>query len=470
MLRKKRAVWMAGIIAIALVTAAVSAAPPERTFTRDVAPILYKNCAGCHRPGEAAPMSLLSYQDARPWAKSIREKVVTRQMPPWHADPRHGEFANDRRLDKRDVDTIVQWVDSGAREGNPKDLPRAPKFVEGWGIGTPDVVLPMTQEFTLEPTGPDEYRIFQIPTNFTEDRWVQLVEARPGNRKIVHHILAFVQPPPTSSVKAPQLPAGMQPQMIFKREGFVMRVRDDAPVYDDGCAQQWGGSAMPVLAGQEEWAFGGLGMFLVGFAPGTPPTAFASGTAKRIPAGSRLVLQVHYSKTSGQAEKDRSMIGLVFAKEPPARQVVSYPIMNHFFRIPAGAERHKVTACWTPQEDVHLVTLGPHMHFRGAAMTIDATYPDGKTETLVGVPNYDFGWQTIYRFKQPKAIPKGTHLLVTGYFDNSTKNKTNPDPTKAVRFGEPTYDEMMIGFAEFTRDAERIAPAAPTSAGGGSPR
>ncbi|HYV04794.1 MAG TPA: cytochrome c [Blastocatellia bacterium] len=188
-------ILIAAVALIGFTTSSANSTSKEVTFSKDVAPIFFNNCAECHRPGEAAPMSLLSYKEARPWAKSIKEKVVTKQMPPWHADPHYGKFSNDRRLTQAQIDTVAQWVDQGAKEGNPKDLPAAPKFVEGWIIGKPDIVLQMPEEFTLEASGPDEYQYFEVPTNFKEDVYVQMAEARPGNRKIVHHIIAFVSPP-----------------------------------------------------------------------------------------------------------------------------------------------------------------------------------------------------------------------------------------------------------------------------------
>jgi len=434
----------------------------EVTFTRDVAPIFYKNCAECHRPGEAAPMSLLSYKDARPWARSIKEKVVTKEMPPWHADPHVQEFANDRRLTEAQINTIAAWVDGGAKEGDPKDLPPAPKFVDGWTIGKPDLVLQMPDEFTLEANGPDEYQYFEIPTNFTEDKYVQMAEARPGNRKIVHHIIAFIQPPAKGGQPQPKLTkeqiekyrAEREKETIFYREGFLMRMKPDVPVWDDGCAlPSGGGGEKRDGTGSSD---GQMGQLLVGFAPGMNAVTLSPGTVKKIPAGSKLILQLHYSKSAGTVQKDRSMIGLVFAKQPPEKLSQTRPIANTYFSIPPGASHHKVTACWTTKENIHLNTLMPHMHLRGAAMTIDAFYPDGRTEKLLDVPNYSFSWQTVYYLKTPKAIPAGTRLLVTGYFDNSTRNKYNPDPTKAVRFGEPTYDDMMIGWIDYTIDNQGV--------------
>jgi hypothetical protein len=436
----------------------------EVTFARDVAPIFYKNCAECHRPGEAAPMSLLSYKEARPWARSIKEKVVNKEMPPWHADPHYQEFANDRRLTQAQISTITAWVDQGAKEGDPKDLPPAPKFVDGWTIGKPDLVLSMPEEFTLDATGPDEYQYFEIPTNFTEDKYVQMAEARPGNRKIVHHIIAFITPPPAkggpqrkfTKEEIEKYRAEREKQSIFYRDGFLMRMKPDVPVWDDGCALPSGGNGeRRDGTGPDQ---GAMGELLVGFAPGMNAAILAPGTVKKIPAGAKLVLQMHYSKAAGSVQKDRSMIGLIFAKQPPERISITRPVANTYFSIPPGAAHHKVTACWTTKDDIHLNTLMPHMHLRGAAMTIEAFYPDGRSEILLNVPNYSFSWQTVYYLKSPKAIPAGTKLMVTGYFDNSAKNKYNPDPTKAVRFGEPTYDDMMIGWIDYTIDKQVVKP------------
>jgi len=431
----------------------------EVTFARDVAPIFYKNCAECHRAGEAAPMSLLSYKDVRPWAKSIKEKVVTKQMPPWHADPHYGEFSNDRRLSQAQIETISAWVDQGAKEGDAKDLPAAPKFVEGWIIGKPDIVLQMPDEFTLEASGPDEYQYFEIPTNFKEDVYVQMAEARPGNRKIVHHIIAFVSPP-SKDGKQPQFSKEQiekyqqdaEKKSMFRKEGFLMRMKPGMPVYDDGCALPNGGNGESLDTSAESRGFD----LLVGFAPGMPPGVMEPGTVKRIPAGSKILLQMHYSKATGKVEKDRSSIGLVLAKKPAEKHVYTHGIANVYFQIPPGADSHKVTSCWTTKEDIHLDTLMPHMHLRGKAMKFEAFYPDGRSEVMIDVPNYSFSWQTVYYLKKSIALPKGTKIVVTALFDNSSRNKYNPDPKQAVRFGDPTYDDMMIGWISYTVDKQRL--------------
>jgi hypothetical protein len=438
------------------------------TFNKDVAPILFKSCVECHRPGEAAPMSLLSYKDARPWARSIREKVVSREMPPWHADPRFGQFSNDASLTKAEIDTITAWVDGGAQEGNPRDLPPAPKFVEGWGIGQPDLILKIPEGFTLDANGPDEYRYFVWDPGFTEDKYVQMAETRPGNRRIVHHMTTtFVPPPPGGKPwRAPtneeihKFLATQDP--ILYSEGFLRRLRPEAAVFDDGCQLPNGGAGNQ-LDGSGEMKFG---MFLSKFRPGSMPEIWEPGMGKKIPAGSKIFMMVHYSRTTGQVEKDRSMLGLVFAKQPPRKEVFTRQVSNYYFRIPPGVENHRVTACWTAPQDIHLVSLVPHMHNRGKTMEFKAIYPDGRSEVLLNVPRYDFSWQTIFNFKQSVAIPKGTRIMVTGYFDNSAKNKYNPDPALAVRFGDPTYDEMMVGTIDYTVDSQSLEPAAAPGVGG----
>ena len=245
--------------------------------------------------------------------------------------------------------------------------------------------------------------------------------------------------------------AQREKESIFYRDGFLMRMKADVPVYDDGCALPSGG-ASEQRDGRAARDVEEMGVFLCGFAPGMNPAVFEPGTVKRIPAGSKLIFQLHYSKQSGKVEKDRSMVGLVFAKKLSDRLVMTRPISNNFFMIPPGADNHKVTACWTANEDIHVTTVMPHMHLRGKAMRVEAYYPDGRTEVLLNVPNYSFSWQTVYHLKTPSAIPKGTRLVVTAYFDNSEKNKYNPDPKQSVRFGEPTYDDMMIGWIDYTKD------------------
>jgi len=239
---------------------------------------------------------------------------------------------------------------------------------------------------------------------------------------------------------------------IFYRDGFLMRAKPDAPVADDGCSLPNGGGGDTIDFKREQPELD----LLAGFAPGMNPFIMEPGTVKRIPAGSKILLQLHYSKAAGTVQKDRSMIGLIFAKTPPDKHQYTWPIANTYFRIPPGAENHRVTACWTAKDDIHVYTLMPHMHLRGKSMRIEAFYPDGRSEILLDVPNYSFSWQTVYYLKKPAAIAKGTKIVVTAYFDNSPRNRYNPDPTQAVRFGDPTYDDMMIGWINYTVDKEHL--------------
>lgn len=426
------------------------------TFNKDVAPIFFKNCTECHRPGESAPFSTMSYKDVRPWAKSIREKVVNRTMPPWHADSHAGQFTNNRTLTQQEIDTIVSWVENGAPEGEPKDLPSPPAFADGWNISKPEMIIQIPEEYSYKP-GVDEYQYFDVPTNFTEDKYVTMAEARPGNRKIVHHIIAFIVPPGQANMgkmTAEQRYKAMEAALKnspFYRDGFLMRVKPDEPVIDDGCEGNKGR--------------GGPGdNMLVGYAPGRNADTFPAGTARKIPAGATIRFQIHYSNqtlSGDQIEKDRSMVGLVFAKEPPEKLMMTNSIGNINFKIPAGAENHRVTACRTLRRDTTIYGLEPHMHLRGKSMEYKVFYPDGKTEVLLNVPRYDFAWQTNYILKEPKRLPKGARIMVTATFDNSAKNKFNPDPAKDVRYGEPTYDEMMLGFVDFVAEMPPIAKVDP---------
>lgn len=390
----------------AIVVFGVSANAPSPTvnFARDVAPILYNRCIECHRPGEIAPMSLVTYQDARPWAKSIKQRVVERSMPPWSADPSHaGKFANDPSLSQKEIDTITAWVNGGCPKGDDKDMPPMPKFAEGWTIGKPDVVLSMQEEYQIPADGTVPYLYFTIPTGFKEDKWVQAIEIRPGNRGVVHHVIAFSQ---------------------------------DAGSSDAGGEAQRGRNQ------------------LGGITPNKTGVVFGPGTARLIKAGSNIVFQMHYT-TNGEPTKDRTSIGLVFSKEPPTKTLVTGNALNARFVIPPGAANHEVKSSMTFRDDVHLTSFMPHMHFRGKDFTYTAVYPDGRSEVLLSVPKYDFNWQLTYILKEPKALPKGTKLECVAHFDNSTGNKFNPDPTKEVRWGDQTWEEMMIGWFGYVRDGDQ---------------
>lgn len=405
------------------------------TFSRDVAPIFYGKCISCHRPGEVAPMSLITFRDARPWARAIHEKVTTREMPPWHADRRYGVFRNDLSLAQPEIDTIAAWAAGGAREGDPADLPPLPELTEGWQIGTPDMVFEMPVDYEVPTSGTVEYQYFDVPTNFTEDRWMQAGEARPGDRAHVHHIVVYVrEPEPNARPKVvsvrPILPAGQRPS-----------------------PQALG--ALAARAGQRP--VGGGDAMLVNWAVGEDAPIHAPGTAKRIPAGSTLVFQMHYT-TDGEPGVDRSKLGLIFAKEPPAHEVRTGMILNPLFELPPGAANHGVEAEATFSADVKVWTMHPHMHLRGKDMTYTVTYPDGRTEIVLRVPRFDFGWQTDYWLAEPLLLPRGSKMHVSAHFDNSAANRANPDPTATVRWGDQTWEEMMIGFFTYTVEGQVAAP------------
>jgi len=459
------------MIALSL-TGLISADPTvkkEVTFNKDVAPIFYKNCAECHRPNDIAPMSLMSYKDARPWARSIREKVAGREMPPWSPDPKYGEFLNDHRLAQKDVDTILAWVDQGAREGDPKELGTPPESVSttGWQLGKPDAEFDIGKEFTVKPGNPDTIENFIIPTNFKEDKWVTSAEILPGNRKVVHHVIAFIQTPEMIAQfqKGEGRARAMMESKVFYREGTLTKVKADAPIIDDGCGDPSGGSAFQ----QPSTSEGGdaFGLLLAGYAPGKGVDIFPPGTAKKIPAGSMIVFQMHYSSYGGKFEGeqgDRTRLGLHFSSKPPERSLNTVGIQNHFFKILPGAANHEVTACYTFDGNVRLVSFMPHMHLRGKDMKYEALYPDGRRETLLWVPKFSFNWQAMYYLKKPVFLPKGAKVIITAHFDNSDKNKYNPDPQKAIRWGDPTYEEMMIGWMEYALDSgagtDKVQPAA----------
>lgn len=438
---------------LGLTASSVAGSSDEKaiTFTKDVAAIFNKRCAECHRPNDIAPFSVLSYKDVRPWARSIREKVITREMPPWHADPHFGDFSNDARLTQNEIDTVVAWVDQGAKEGEPEDLPSAPAQSDGWRIRTPDLVLAMPREVTVEPDAGDRYVYAIVRNMFKEDRWVQAAEVRPTNRRVVHHAIAHVVTP-DASTRARESEGGRDREKelaIFYKDGGLSRVKTDAPVIDDGASSPRGGSVFKRGSDADSDV---LTNWLTSYAPGKGPDIYPQGMAKLVPAGSSIVIQVHYSAFQGrpgQPEKDRTYVGLVFAGKPAEKEVKTLTIQNHYFRIPAGADSHLVTASYTIDEEAHLISYMPHMHLRGKDMKYEVIYPGGRRETLLWVPRYNFGWQTVYWLKSPMTIPKGTRFIVTAHFDNSRGNKYNPDPTRDVRWGERTDDEMMMGYIEY---------------------
>jgi hypothetical protein len=422
-------------------TASAPAAAP--TFSADVAPIMYAKCVACHRPGEVAPMSLITYKDVRPWASSIREKVTSRAMPPWHADRQYGVFRNEQSLTQSEIDTIVKWASAGAPEGNPSRMPALPRFPDGWQIGTPDAVFEMPTAYQIPAKGEIEYQYFEVPTNFTEDRWMQAGEVRAGDRAHVHHIIVYVKEPtptqrPSVMVNRPIMAAGAEPPT--------------APAAPRPAAPRAAtANASPVARTGDQ--------MLVNWAVGEDAPVFLPGMAKRIPKGSSLVFQVHYT-TNGTPGTDTSRIGLIFAKEPPKREVRTGMILNPLFAIPPGAANHEIQAEATFTEDVNVWSMHPHMHLRGKDMTYTATYPDGRKEIVLRVPKFDFGWQTDYWLARPLVLPRGSKLHVSAHYDNSTANRHNPDPNATVRWGDQTWEEMMIGFFTYTVEGKGVSSSA----------
>jgi hypothetical protein len=407
---------------LCLGVAAVLLAAPSKdvTFHKDIEPILQARCQGCHRPGEAAPMSLLSYQDARPWAKAIRQAVLVRKMPPWFADPAHGSFSNDRRLPQAEIDQIAAWVDGGAKEGNPKDAPRPLTFTAGWVMGKPDAVIELPMDFPVPAEGTVDYTYFVVPTGFTEDKWVENVEVRAGNSKVVHHVVVEVRPPGVKYLTDAKY-----------GEPFVPPHRTKVHKPDTGQG------ALEV----DSIEVAGV------YVPGGVPYYLKPGQARLIPAGSDLIFQMHYT-TNGKAATDRSRVGFQFAKQPPTERVVNTLVTNRNLHIPAGAADHAVLAKVRLQADSTLLAMFPHMHVRGKGFEYRATYPSGESEILLSLPAYNFNWQLTYYLLQPKVLPKGTVLECVARYDNSPNNPYNPDPTKEIWWGDQTWDEMLAGFVD----------------------
>jgi hypothetical protein len=435
------------IICSAVPGADVGKQSTNLTFSRDIAPILYQHCVQCHHPGDIAPMSLLTYKDARPWAAAIREAVVSRTMPPWRADPHVGQWSNDPRLSATEIELVKNWTEGPKAEGDPSQMPPMPAFSDGWKIGKPDAIIAIPQH-ELAGSGPDEYTYVTVPTNFKEDRWIVAAELRPGNRKIVHHAHVFVADPPSNSTaategkKAASDPTVEYAKWLRIKQGSLEWVRPEAPVIDNGCSVDDNG----LFPGSKS---SDLGSLISSYLPGRGPDVYPTGTARMIPAGATLNFQIHYSRTTGKTETDATSVGLLFAKEPPRRVSRRIDLSNQMFLLPAGDTDHEVTECHTFDKNVLITSLTPHMHLRGKAMQIFADLPDGRRQILLSVPDYEFNWQFTYRARDPIYLPKGTRIEVHGHFDNSANKRGNPDPTKVVRWGSASENEMMDGWIEY---------------------
>ncbi len=429
---------MRSLAAILAVTAAAMAATESSpvTFNKDVLPILQKNCQGCHRAGQIGPMPLLTYANARPWAKAIKEAVLSKKMPPWFADPRYGHFSNDRKLPDADVATLARWADTGAAEGEAHDRPPAISFpADGWNI-EPDKVFAMPKPYEVPSEGVIEYTYFVIPTGFTEDTWVAAAEVLPSNRKVVHHVIAFVRPPGSQWMSEAKPGEPFVP-VVHKRDanGAGTAVQRRSPTSDPQRRD---------ILGSE---------FLVAYVPGIQPQTFVLGdSAKLIPAGSDIVLQMHYTP-NGKAAADVTRVGLVLAKSKPKHRYLTIGASATQLAIPANDANYESHSQVTFAVDAQLVWMQPHMHLRGKDFEYRLVYPTGEAETALKVPNFSFNWQLGYDEQNPLVLPKGTRMECTAHFDNSANNPLNPNPNVPVKWGDQSWEEMMIGWFGVIVDA-----------------
>lgn len=447
----------------ATVTLAQTAAGPiaamAPTFNKDVAPIFYKNCVSCHQPDSMAPMSLLDYKTARPYARAIRAAVESRKMPPWFADPQYGHFSNDPSLPEKEIQTIRAWVDSGALEGDAKDLPPQPMFAAGFKLGPPDIIIDIGEDFVIPP-GDDVRKTFTVPTNFAEGKWIRAAEVLPGNPKLVHHVhlgMSAGGGPGADLDEEGQRRQARQQPSNSRDDGRSLelwallhdgqkRLRDNAPIVNDACAGNL--PPLPNLG-----ASGSEGGSFATMLPGKGPDVFDpvgdGSMAKWIPAGAMLSFSMHYAKVDKHAT-ERTRVGLYLAKRVPDSPVRRMDVRNHYFYIPPGASRQEVKRCITFPADRKLLSITPHMHYRGKEARYELVRPDGRRETLLYVPNYNFNWQLTYRFREPVFVEKGSQLIVTFHYDNSRANRMNPDPAKILRWGDRSEDEMMTTWTEVT--------------------
>ncbi len=401
------------------------------TFSKDVAPIFQASCVECHRQGDIAPMSLQTYDQARPWAKSIRKNVSERVMPPFHADKGKYEFANDTTLTDAEIATVVAWIDQGTPEGNPADMPplRA-EDPEGWRAGTPDLVLAPQSDYLVGKEVNDEYRCYCLESGLTEDTWINGVEYQGGNRKVVHHIMAYADPSGKAREKDAATP---EPGYVCGMSGDQSTLRFD--------------------------------LLLGGWAPGEQPNMMDDGVAKVLPGNADVVFQVHYHNATGEDQVDRSRMGIHFA-EKPIQAIGRIMVVGAWqLNIKAGDGNYASEANYTVPADILLGSLMPHMHYIGKDMKVDVTYPDGRNEQLLSVMRYDFAWQTVYEFKEPLTLPKGTQIHMVAHHDNSPENPRNPfSPPRDIRWGEATDEEMSHVWAGYILADERlnITPTPPT--------
>ena len=391
------------------------------TFSKEVVRVFQDHCQSCHHPGDIAPFSLMDYASAKPYATLIKVMTQTHQMPPWKPTDGCGEFTNARGLSASEIETIAKWVDNGAPEGNRADLPTPIDFSSGWTLGQPDLALSYSEKFTPAANG-DTYRCFPLKTNATSNQWVSAIDVHPGDRKTVHHVIAFIDKNGDSErLDAADPGPGYT---CFGGPGFSIN--------DPGAAT------------------------LGGWAPGTIASRLPQQVAMALPAGARVVLQVHYHPHDANPQADSTEIGIYYAKTKPQQQLYILPLINDQFTIPPNDANYKVVAPpngpFVSPLGVHLWAIYPHMHLLGRKMNVQAETPNG-TQCLINIDDWDFNWQGMYLYKTPIALPSGTKLTATAFYDNSTDNLRNPNyPPKPVSWGEQTTDEMCIAFLAFTVD------------------
>lgn len=378
-------------IVVATLTGGAYAADSKPTFSKDVAPIFYEKCTECHRPGEIAPMSLLTFEEARPWAKSIAKNVAAGEMPPWKINPNYGTFSNDMSLTKDEIDTIVGWADAGAPRGKRSDMPKTPHYTDGWRNGEPDYIIEL-DTIEVGADEPDFFPNIEIKMDLPEDKWIRAIEFRPGNRQVLHHVVTFLGGGTTTATTLPD--------------------------------------------------------FLAVWAPGTPPAVYPEGTGRKIGKNAKITMNMHYH-SYGEAATDQTRVGLYFSDKEPEKAISGQFAGTVNFRIPANDNDYQVNARYVVDEDIKVISFFPHMHNRGKSMKYTATYPDGQSEILLDVAKYDFNWQWYYYPEELVTLPEGTVLEIEAHYDNSSENPNNPDPSMDVIFGEGTDSEMMFGVFDF---------------------
>ena len=439
-----------GVAVIGIVIArqpqTLAARTAEPTFAEDVAPILYKNCTTCHRPGGLGPFSLLDYDSAKAKVDDIKDAVSTGYMPPWHAEgPRH-VFLNDRRLADSERETILRWIATGAKPGDLSKQPPKPQYTTAWTIGTPDAIVTMPEPFTVPASGTIEYQYFQVPTNFTEDKWVQAIEIKPGAREVVHHVLVYARVPAPANAPAPApapppaagAPPRQPPLFIRPRE---QNLPPDPPRVDTLHAPR-----------------GPLGSLIGTETPGNNVMEFPKGAALRIRAGTILTFQMHYTAHGHQAN-DRTSVGFRFAKEMPDEEIFASHFFNGSLHLPAGAKDVAVPAELGFGQPIRIWGMMPHTHLRGTRWQYTLVKPDSTSEIILDVPRYDFNWQTYYLFAKPLDIAAGSKIKSMAWYDNSASNKSNPDPTKDVKWGDQTWEEMQYTGFLYSIPSRRLKPA-----------